>query len=85
MYRRNKLSEEDIMKLEKFKESFKSFCQKVGKRNFIIAGAVLLIAAAVIINAVLNAKDNAEETENTIEIIEGLEDRTETGAAVAYT
>ena len=48
------------MKLEKFKESFKSFCQKVGKRNFIIAGAVLLIAAAVIVNFAVfaNGKDD---------------------------
>ena len=38
------------MKFENFKESFKSFCQRVGKRNFIIAGAVVLIAAAVVLN-----------------------------------
>lgn len=65
---------------------------KVIKKNrkplliiILAASLAILIAAAVIINAVLNAKDNAEETENTIEIIEGLEDRTEAGAAVAYT
>ncbi len=38
------------MKTESMKEKVKSFCQKVGKRNFVILGAVLLIAAAVIIN-----------------------------------
>lgn len=38
------------MKFENFKEKFSNFAQKVGKRNFIIAGAVLLIAAAVIVN-----------------------------------
>ena len=58
MYRRNNLSEEDIMKFQNFKESVKNFCQRVGKRNFIIAGAVLVIAAAIIINfAVLSSGD----------------------------
>ncbi|MBQ7384588.1 MAG: SpoIIIAH-like family protein [Clostridia bacterium] len=38
------------MKFENFKEKFKTFCKRVGKRNFIIAGAVMLIAAAVIVN-----------------------------------
>lgn len=48
------------MKFENFKESFKNFCQRIGKRNFIIAGAVVLIAAAVILNFAVfsNAKDN---------------------------
>ena len=46
------------MKFENFKESFKNFCQRVGKRNFIIAGAVLVIAAAIIINfAVFSSND----------------------------
>ena len=58
MYRRNNLSEEDIMKFQNFKESVKNFCQRVGKRNFIIAGAVLVIAAAIIINfAVFSSGD----------------------------
>ena len=38
------------MKFENFKEKVKGFCKKVGKRNFIIAGAVLLIASAVVVN-----------------------------------
>jgi len=65
---------------------------KVIKKNrkplliiILAASLAILIAAAVIINAVLSAKDNTEENENTVEIIEGLEDRMENGAAVAYT
>jgi len=48
------------MKMEQFKEKVKGFCSRVGKRNFIIIGAVVLIAAAVAINvAVLSrAKDD---------------------------
>lgn len=38
------------MRTESMKEKVKNFCAKVGKRNFVILGAVLLIAAAVIIN-----------------------------------
>ena len=38
------------MKFENFKEKVKDFCKKVGKRNFIIAGAVLLIASAIVVN-----------------------------------
>ncbi len=46
------------MKFQNFKESVKNFCQRVGKRNFIIAGAVLVIAAAIIINfAVFSSGD----------------------------
>lgn len=37
------------MKMEKFKEKFGAFCQKVGKRNFVIATAFVLVAAALII------------------------------------
>ena len=45
------------MKMEKVKEGFKVFCIKIGKRNFIIAGAVLLIGIAVCINwAVLSSR-----------------------------
>ena len=44
------------MKLENVKEKFKVFCVKIGKRNFIIAGAVILIGVAVCVNwAVLSA------------------------------
>ncbi len=41
------------MKNETFKDKVKSFCIKVGKRNFIIFGAVLLIAVAVVINVAI--------------------------------
>ena len=45
------------MKSKEFKENFKVFCIKIGKKNFIIAGAVLLIAAAIVVNfAVLSSK-----------------------------
>ena len=44
------------MKMENVKEKFKVFCIKIGKRNFIIAGAVLLVGIAVCINwAVLSS------------------------------
>lgn len=47
------------MKSQNLKENFKVFCVKIGKRNFIIAGAVLLIAAAIIVNfAVFSGKDS---------------------------
>lgn len=46
------------MKMDTFKEKFKGFCQKVGKRNFIIFGAIILIAAAVTVNLVIFAKDD---------------------------
>ena len=47
------------MKLDQFKEKFKSFCSRVGKRNFIIIGCVILIAAAVAINvAIFSQADN---------------------------
>ena len=46
------------MKFENFKEKVKGFCARVGKRNFVIAGAVLVIAAAIIINfAVFSSGD----------------------------
>ncbi len=38
------------MKMNQFKEKIKGFCTRVGKRNFIIIGSVVLIAAAVAIN-----------------------------------
>lgn len=56
------------MKFENFKDKFRSFAQKVGKRNFIIAGAVLLIAAAVIINFAVfsgNKDDGFDYDQNT--------------------
>ena len=45
------------MKTESFKEKIKEFGRKVGKRNFIIFGAVILIVAAVTVNVVIFAKD----------------------------
>jgi stage III sporulation protein AH len=47
------------MRANELKKNFKVFCVKVGKKNFIIAGAVLLIAAAIVVNfAVLSSKNN---------------------------
>ena len=47
------------MKIENVKENLKVFCVKVGKRNFIIAGAALLVGAAICINwAVLSSRDD---------------------------
>lgn len=41
------------MKSNQFKEKIQRFCQKVGKRNFIIFGAVVLIVAAVVVNVAI--------------------------------
>ncbi len=47
------------MKFDNFKRSVGNFCKKVGKRNFIIIGALVLIGAAIIVNfAVLSGKDD---------------------------
>lgn len=47
------------MKASQFKEKFTSFCKRVGKRNFIIIGAVVLIAAAIAVNiAIFSRADN---------------------------
>lgn len=46
------------MKQESIKEKIKTFCRKVGKRNFIIFGAVVLIATAVVVNVAIFAKDD---------------------------
>ncbi|MBO5967733.1 MAG: SpoIIIAH-like family protein [Clostridia bacterium] len=40
-------------KWDTMKEKVKGFCVKVGKRNFVIFGAVLLIAAAVTVNLII--------------------------------
>ena len=40
-------------KWDTMKEKVKGFCLKIGKRNFVIFGAVLLIAAAVTVNLVI--------------------------------
>lgn len=46
------------MKTENFKDKFKNFCQKVGKRNFIILGAVVLIVAAIAVNVVIFSRED---------------------------
>ncbi len=43
------------MKLDSFKEKFSDFCRRVGKRNFIIMGAVVLTVAVVAVNLVIFA------------------------------
>lgn len=43
------------MKLDNFKEKFTDFCRRVGKRNFIIFGAVLLTVVAVGVNLIIFA------------------------------
>lgn len=48
------------MKFDNFKEKFTGFCRKVGKRNFIIIGAVALTVVAVGVNLIIfsNNKDD---------------------------
>ena len=46
------------MKFEQIKEKVVGFCHKVGRRNFIIFGAVLLIAAAVAVNVAIFAGED---------------------------
>ena len=41
------------MKFDSFKTNFSNFCRKVGKRNFIIIGAVVLTVAVVAVNLVM--------------------------------
>ena len=48
------------MKTENLKENIKLFCRRVGKRNFIIFGAAVLILAAVAINLVVFANDEGD-------------------------
>ena len=48
------------MKFESFTEKFKDLCQRIGKRNFIIFGAVLLIGAAIIVNLVVMSNANTD-------------------------
>ena len=51
------------MKFENLKEKVKEFCVKVGKRNFIIFGAIALIVGAVAINLVIfsQGKDDGHD------------------------
>ncbi len=46
------------MKADNFKTKFSDFCRKVGKRNFIIMGALVLTVAVVAINLVIFAGRN---------------------------
>ena len=48
------------MKFENLKEKVKDFCVKVGKRNFIIFGAVALIICAVAVNLVIFSQDKGD-------------------------
>ena len=41
------------MKFDSFKTNFSNFCRRVGKRNFIIIGAVVLTVAVVAVNLVM--------------------------------
>ncbi len=43
------------MKFDNFKTKFSDFCRKVGKRNFIIMGALVLTVAVVAVNLVIFA------------------------------
>lgn len=45
------------MKFENLKEKVKGFCVKVGKRNFIIFGAMALIICAVAVNLIVFSQD----------------------------
>ena len=49
------------MNENKFLDSVKQFIEKVGKRNMIIAGAVIMIGLAVTLNWAFFAKDNVED------------------------
>ena len=51
----NKNSEERIMKIDNLKRKVSELCRKVGRRNFIIMGAVLLTAVAVGVNLIIFA------------------------------
>jgi len=44
------------MNIQNLKEKTKEICRKIGKRNFIIFGAVVLILAAVTVNVAIFAK-----------------------------
>ncbi len=46
------------MKFDNFKAKFSDFCRRVGKRNFIIMGAVVLTVAVVAVNLVIFSNRN---------------------------
>ena len=45
------------MKFQNVKEKTKEICRKIGKRNFIIFGAVVLIVTAITVNVAIFAKE----------------------------
>ena len=45
------------MKFENIKEKVKEICKKIGKRNFIIFGALALVICAVAVNLVMLSRD----------------------------
>lgn len=50
------------MNMQSLKEKTKEFCRKVGRRNFIIFGAVILIVTAIVINvAVFSQEDDGHD------------------------
>lgn len=48
------------MKMEQLKEKVKKLCGRIGRRNFIIFGAVLLILSAVVVNLVILSEKEDE-------------------------
>lgn len=68
------------MKMDNFKESVKNFCRKVGKRNFIIFGAVMLIAVAVGVNLIFFAgnKDDGFDYDQSAGMDAGAQTTTDT-------
>lgn len=68
------------MKSGQFKEKFKSFCSRVGKRNFIIIGAVFLVVAALVINiAIFSREDDGFDYDQSA----GMDATTGTGETTA--
>ncbi len=49
------------MKFENVKEKVLNVCKKIGKRNFIIFGALALIVGAVAVNAVIMSRNNDKD------------------------
>jgi stage III sporulation protein AH len=71
------------MRSKELKENFKVFCVKIGKRNFIIAGAVLLIAAAIVVNfAVLKGsdKDDGFDYDQSAGVNDSIDNNGDTGS-----
>ena len=47
------------MKFQKFSEKVREICRKIGRRNFIIFGAVVLIVAAIAVNVSIFSKEKS--------------------------